>query len=213
MVLNYAFYENPNKKFKTNTFSGAVSPSNDDSGIEDENSNQDGGNNPDQNHVTSQSSPVASKENDNQQNQTDGANKPSDPHPEEISEQVLETAAAVAAPADDDGANTDAVNNASRSDANQDVGEKEEIATDDCDNDDGGIQDGDDRAINNDDDKISEKGGNGESEEIKDSCSPGDEDQCKKGDGIREASEVKFTKHLPVTIYCNIRVQHYECKA
>lgn len=192
MVLNYAFYENPNKKFKRNTFSGAVSPSNDDSGIEDENSNQDGGNNPDQNHVTSQSSSVASKENDNQQNQTDGANKPSDPHPEEISEQVLETATAVAAAADDD-ANTEAANNASRSDANQDVGEKEEIATDDCDNDDGGIQDGDDRAINNDDDKISEKGGNGESEEMKDSCSPGDEDQCKKGDGIREASEAMET--------------------
>lgn len=192
MVLNYAFYENPNKKFKRNTFSGAVSPSNDDSGIEDENSNQDGGNNPDQNHVTSQSSSVASKENDNQQNQTDGANKPSDPHPEEISEQVLETATAVAAAADDD-ANTDAANNASRSDANQDVCEKEEIATDDCDNDDGGIQDGDDRAINNDDDKISEKGGNGESEEMKDSCSPGDEDQCKKGDGIREASEAMET--------------------
>lgn len=192
MVLNYAFYENPNKKFKRNTFSGAVSPSNDDSGIEDENSNQDGGNNPDQNHVTSQSSSVASKENDNQQNQTDGANEPSDPHPEEISEQVLETATAVAAAADDD-ANTDAANNASRSDANQDVCEKEEIATDDCDNDDGGIQDGDDRAINNDDDKISEKGGNGESEEMKDSCSPGDEDQCKKGDGIREASEAMET--------------------
>lgn len=192
MVLNYAFYENPNKKFKRNTFSGAVSPSNDDSGIEDENSNQDGGNNPDQNHVTSQTSSVASKENDNQQNQTDGANKPSDPHPEEISEQVLETATAVAAAADDD-ANTDAANNASRSDANQDVCEKEEIATDDCDNDDGGIQDGDDRAINNDDDKISEKGGNGESEEMKDSCSPGDEDQCKKGDGIREASEAMET--------------------
>lgn len=192
MVLNYAFYENPNKKFKRNTFSGAVSPSNDDSGIEDENSNQDGGNNPDQNHVTSQSSSVASKENDNQQNQTDGANKPSDPHPEEISEQVLETATAVAAAADDD-ANTDAANNASRSDANQDVCEKEEIATDDCDNDDGGIQDRDDRAINNDDDKISEKGGNGESEEMKDSCSPGDEDQCKKGDGIKEASEAMET--------------------
>lgn len=202
MVLNYAFYENPNKKFKRNTFSGAVSPSNDDSGIEDENSNQDGGNNPDQNHVTSQSSPAASKETDNQQKQTDGANKPSDPHPEEISEQVLETAAA--ADIVDDDANTDAVNNASRSDANQDVGEGEEMASDDCDNDDGGgvqdgdgrainNEDGDDRAINNDDDKISEKGGSGESEEMKDSRSPGDEDQCKEGDGTREASDAMET--------------------
>ncbi|XP_062592415.1 uncharacterized protein LOC134253838 isoform X2 [Saccostrea cucullata] len=75
MVLNYAFYENTNKKFKRSISTGAVSPGNDDSGIEDEASNQDE-NNPDQNHVTSQSF-QASTENDNQQSSQDDE-KPSD---------------------------------------------------------------------------------------------------------------------------------------
>lgn len=39
MVLNYVFYENLNKKFKRNIFSGVVLFSNDDLGIEDENLN------------------------------------------------------------------------------------------------------------------------------------------------------------------------------
>lgn len=190
MVLNYAFYENPSKKFKTNSFSGAVSPSNDDSGIEDENSNQDGGNNPDQNHVTSQSSPAASRENDNQQSQTDGENTPSDSLSVEISKQVLETAA------DADDVNSNAVNNARQSDANQDKSEEKEIATDDCvDNNDVGIQDGEDYTENkNDDNKSIEKEESGESGEMEDSCSLGDRDQCKDGEGIKETSEAIETE-------------------
>lgn len=90
MVLNYAFYENSNKKFKGNSYSGAVSPGNEDSGIEDENSNQDE-NNPDKNHVTSQSS-QASKENDNQQPSDGDGNAPDSP-PTDETEKLEEDAA------------------------------------------------------------------------------------------------------------------------
>ncbi|XP_061186062.1 uncharacterized protein LOC133194108 [Saccostrea echinata] len=92
MVLNYAFYENTNKKFKRSISTGAVSPGNDDSGIEDETSNQDE-NNPDQTHVTSQSF-QASMANDNQQ-LSQGDEKPSDSSQAADSVQLAESTADV----------------------------------------------------------------------------------------------------------------------
>lgn len=151
MVLNYAFYENPNKKFKRSTFSGAVSPGNDDSGIEDENSNQDGPGNPaEENHVTTQSS-QASKESDSRPPPSDD-DTPSGSAPAENPEQMS-----------DDVTNT---NNGAEegmgSDGKQDgVGESSDVAESE---DGGGKSPDDDKAKN--DDRSDEK----EREDDKEEC-------------------------------------------